>query len=349
MSLEELRFFILEHGVRDFRFNQVASWVYAKLARDFSEMTDLSKSLRETLGSKAILSTLRLLSAEISKIDGTKKFLFGLDDGEQVESVLMRQDKRITLCISTQVGCPLDCLFCQTGKGTFKRNLTSGEILDQICFLKRECLAETEKVNIVFMGMGEPLLNYMELTKAIAVLNDPLGLNTGSKRITVSTAGLPERIIDLADEGLKCSLAISLNASTDTKRKQLMPALAGYPLRDILDAARYYFKKTRRRVTLEYVMLEGVNTTERDALALGKLSAGGPFKINLIPYNPSQDTDFPILSEAALDRFVRILLPTAPAVTVRRSRGADIAAACGQLWTESLSKRTPARQRRTNR
>ncbi|NIM18951.1 MAG: 23S rRNA (adenine(2503)-C(2))-methyltransferase RlmN [Candidatus Latescibacteria bacterium] len=344
MSLEQLRTYIIDHGVPEFRFRQVAKWVYIKLAHNFSEMTDLSKSFRETLDSEAVVEALRPLDARISKLDGTKKFLFELPDGETVESVLMRQEKRITLCISTQVGCPLDCVFCHTGQGAYKRNLSAGEILDQICILKRECLPEAEKVNIVFMGMGEPLLNFNHLTNAIGVLNDPLGLNTGSKRITVSTAGLPDRIIELADAGLKCSLAISLNAPTDAKRRRLMPALSGFSISEILDAARYFHRKTRRRVTLEYVLLDGENTSKRDALALAKLSAGGPFKINLIPYNPGRGPKFEGISEPTLNRFVQTLLPIAPAVMIRRSRGADIDAACGQLWTESLDakKKPPA-------
>jgi 23S rRNA (adenine2503-C2)-methyltransferase len=338
LSLAELREFILDIGEEEFRFRQIASWLYRKLAREFGDMTDLSKTLRETLNSQAVITALCPKDAKISKIDGTKKLLFELEDGATIESVLMRQEKRITLCISTQVGCPLDCVFCQTGRGQFKRNLTAGEILDQICLLKRECIEETEKVNIVFMGMGEPLLNFRELTKAIRTMNDPLGLNTGSKRITVSTSGLPDKIIDLADQGLKCSLAISLNASTDAKRRRLMPALAAHSIEDILEAARYFHRKTDRRVTLEYVLLAGVNTSQRDATALAKLSAGGPFKINLIPYNPVRNSDFSGMTEEAIDDFVRVLLPTAPAVTVRRSRGADIDAACGQLWTKSLTK-----------
>ena len=292
----------------------------------------------------------------------------------------MRTGKRITLCISTQVGCPYDCAFCRTGRMQFRRNLTAGEILDQICYLRHECQEEAEKVNIVFMGMGEPLLNYTNLTRVIRTLSDPEGLNTGSRRITVSTAGLPGPIRELADEGLKCSLAISLNAATDAKRRQLMPALGAHSIKEILDAARYFYQKTRRRVTLEYVLLEGVNTSQKDAQALARLCAGQPFKINLIPYNPGgsagaggdgvtgggeggtrdepgQDDlgratgadsqaepplPFKPISEAEIDRFVQILLPSAPAVTVRRSRGADIEAACGQLWTATVKgKRKP--------
>jgi len=336
LSLAELRDFVLGLGEPEFRFRQIAAWLYRKTAVEFGEMTDLSKSLRETLGARAVISLIRPLDARISRLDGTRKILYGLSDGAAIESVLMRREKRITLCISTQVGCPLDCAFCWTGRGRFRRNLTAGEMLDQICLLKRECIDDKEKVNIVFMGMGEPLLNMHELTRAIRTLNDPLGLNTGSKRITVSTSGFPERIVELADQGLKCSLAISLNASSDAKRRQLMPGPAKYSIADILEAARYFHSKTRRRVTLEYILLAGVNTSRRDAAALAKLSAGGPFKINLIPYNAVPGSEFRGISDEEIDEFVRVMLPTAPAVTVRRSRGADIDAACGQLWTKSL-------------
>ena len=391
LSLTELKTLIIDLGQPDYRYRQLAAWTYQKFAPDFSAMTDLSKALREWLAAAAVVSTIELKDAQVSKLDGTKKYLFGLPDGEAVEAVLMRTGKRITLCISTQVGCPFDCAFCRTGRMQFRRNLTAGEILDQICYLRHECQEEAEKVNIVFMGMGEPLLNYTNLTRVIRTLNDPEGLNTGSRRITVSTAGLPGPIRELADEGLKCSLAISLNAATDAKRRQLMPALEVHSIKEILDAARYFYQKTRRRVTLEYVLLEGVNTSQKDAQALARLSAGQPFKINLIPYNPGgsagagndgttgggddgpggsvgggeggtrdepgqddlerargadsqaePDALFKPISEAAIDRFVQILLPSAPAVTVRRSRGADIEAACGQLWTTTVKgKRKP--------
>jgi len=353
LSLAELKALIIDLGQPDYRYRQLAAWTYQKFAPDFSAMTDLSKALREQLSTNTVISTIELKDARVSKLDGTKKYLFGLLDSEAVEAVLMRTGKRITLCISTQVGCPFDCAFCRTGRMQFRRNLTAGEILDQICYLRHDCQEAAEKVNIVFMGMGEPLLNYTNLTRVIQTLNDPEGLNTGSRRITVSTAGLPGPIRELADEeGLKCSLAISLNAATDAKRRQLMPALEAHSIKEILDAARYFYQKTRRRVTLEYVLLEGVNTSQKDAQALVRLSAGQPFKINLIPYNPGGSAGansqaepaalFKPISEAAIDRFVQILLPSAPAVTVRRSRGADIEAACGQLWTATVKgKRKP--------
>ena len=378
LSLPDLRALIEDLGQPDYRYRQLAAWLYQKFAPDFEAMTDLSKALREKLAAVSAVSTIQLRDVRVSKLDGTRKYLFGLPDGEAIETVLMRTGKRITLCISTQVGCPFDCLFCQTGRMRFRRNLTPGEILDQICYLRYECQEEAEKVNIVFMGMGEPLLNLENLARAIRTLNDPDGFKTGSRRITVSTAGLPEKIRELADAGLHCSLAISLNAATDEKRRRLMPALKAHSIKEILDAARYFHRATGRRVTLEYVLLEGVNTSNEDARALARLTAKEPFKINLIPYNPgvtpgagkavpdrpagagkggksglgrstaaaksdpggtgsaAEDAPFKPISEEAIDRFVQLLLPSAPAVTVRRSRGADIEAACGQLWTAAV-------------
>lgn len=337
LSLAELETFIGGFGEPPYRARQVAAWIYRKLVSDFAGMTDLPAPFRDTLAAHARITTIETAATRLSALDGTRKFLFALADGEQVESVLMRLRDRVTFCISTQAGCPLDCVFCMTGRGGYRRNLTCGEILDQICELRSESLGDTDKVNIVFMGMGEPLLNYEAVTAAIRILVDPNGMNLASKRVTLSTAGLPDRIRALADDGINCLLAVSLNAATDAKRASLMPALAKYSIEEVLDAARYFSEKTRRRVTIEYVLLRGINTTREDALALGKLTRHGPFKINLIPFNAA--TEFETVNEEEIDRFIKVLLPYAPAVTVRRSKGADIQAACGQLWTEALGKK----------
>ncbi|UCG52546.1 MAG: 23S rRNA (adenine(2503)-C(2))-methyltransferase RlmN [Candidatus Latescibacterota bacterium] len=343
LSLTELREFVERLEEPRYRYRQLVSWLYEKLADDFLEMTDLPMSLRETLGRNAEVSSLRGATMQVSKIDDTRKYLFELRDGKFVESVMMRHGHRLTLCISSQVGCPMDCRFCQTSKGVFQRNLKSGEILDQICHLKQDCRDDADKVNIVFMGMGEPLLNYRSLVQVIGTLNDADGLEMGSKRITVSTSGLPRRMKNLANEGIKCSLAVSLNATTDDQRRRLMPAVSRHSLKDTIDAARYFAERTGRRVTLEYVLLKGENTSYEDAHRLGKISRKGPFKINLIPYNPGRDPEFDTLSEDELDRFIQVLLPYSPTLTVRRSKGPDIFAACGQLWNQSLGhKKEPA-------
>jgi 23S rRNA (adenine2503-C2)-methyltransferase len=333
-------------GEPSYRARQIASWLYEKIADDFSGMTDLPLATRDALREKTIIGSFRRAAVQVSKIDGTRKYLFELHDGNSVESVLMRHGKRITFCVSSQVGCPLDCRFCQTSKGKFRRNLSAGEILDEICYLKKECIDEADKVNIVFMGMGEPLLNYRSLVQAVGVINEAPGFELGSKRVTVSTSGLPRRMKNLADEGLKCSLALSLNATTDVKRRELMPAVSKYSIEEITEAAGYYAAKVGRKVTLEYVLLKGENTSSADAKRLGKIARRGGFKINLIPYNPGREGGFETLDEDGIERFIRELLPYSPTVTVRRSKGPDIFAACGQLWTESLGARAvppPAR------
>jgi 23S rRNA (adenine2503-C2)-methyltransferase len=339
LSLDELRSIVTGRGEPEYRHRQLCSWLYGRLASGFEEMTDLPKALRDAMATEYRVTDARALLAQFSRIDGTRKYLFELHDGSTVEAVAMWYEKRTTLCVSTQVGCPLDCTFCETATGRYRRNLTAGEILDQICTLKRDAGLADKKINVVFMGMGEPLLNFDALVRAIGTINDPLGLNLGAKRVTVSTSGFPDRIRRLADAGVKCSLALSLNATSDEQRKQLMPKASRDSITDLLDAARYFVGSRGRRATLEYVMLGGVNTSDDDAVRLGRLSRGLPFKINLIPYNPGRTGRFRPVSEKELQRFVKKLLPAAPAVTIRRSRGADIDAACGQLWTQTLGRK----------
>jgi len=344
LPLEDMREMLIARGEPEYRFRQLCQWLYGKLACGFDEMTDLPKPLRVSLAASFHVENARPALSQVSQLDGTRKHLFELNDGNFIEAVLMRYEKRTTLCISTQVGCPLDCVFCETAKGRFRRNLTAGEMLDQICVLRREGGVEDKKVNVVFLGMGEPLLNFEALVQAIGVLNHPLGMNLGSKRITVSTSGFPDRIRRLADEGLRCSLAVSLNAPDEAKRRAIMPTASRAGIAEILDAALYFVRSRDRRATLEYVMLAGVNTSDEDARALGSLAHGLPFKINLIPYNAGRSGTFRPTTEREIQRFIRVLLPLAPTVTVRRSRGADIDAACGQLWTNSLAteKKRPA-------
>jgi len=338
LTLDELRDFVLARGLPEYRFRQISAWLYAKLVDDFAAMTDLSLTLRDQLGREAFIASSRVVKVQTSKIDGTQKFLFRLADGKLVESVLMRYAKRISFCISSQVGCPLDCAFCQTGRMDFGRNLSTGEIIDQVCALKRECAAEAEKVNLVFMGMGEPMLNFRSVLGAIRILNDERGFDMGARRITVSTAGHPRRMRALADADVRCSLALSLNATTDEQRALLMPRVSRYTIEELLEACRYFHAQTTRRVTLEYVMLPGANIGDEDARRLGRIVRSGAFKLNLIPYNPGRQSpaDFATVGEEEVQRFIQILLPDAPTVTVRRSRGPDIDAACGQLWTKEL-------------
>ncbi len=334
MIIPELRDFVLSHGQPEYRFRQLATWLYARLSDGFDGMTDLPKNYREELATTCAIRNAETVTVQESALDGTRKYLFELRDGGRVESVLMPYADHTTLCVSSQVGCPLDCVFCETAKGGFTRNLTTGEIIDQICTLKSDAGLASRKVNIVFMGMGEPLLNFDAVTDAIRILNDPLGLDLGARRITVSTSSFPDRIRALAESDAVCSLALSLNASDDETRRRLMPKPSRFTIAELLDAARDFVSGGRRRVTLEYVMLRGINTSDEDARRLGRLTRGQPFKVNLIPYNPGRHDPFESISEEEIDRFVRILQPLVPAVTVRRSRGADIDAACGQLWTQ---------------
>ncbi|HEX5132073.1 MAG TPA: 23S rRNA (adenine(2503)-C(2))-methyltransferase RlmN [Candidatus Krumholzibacteria bacterium] len=339
LSLADLRQWVADAGEPEYRSRQLATWIYARLEDDPARMTNLPQAFRDRLAGQTRVRALATAAVQESAIDGTRKFLFQLPDGNRVESVLMRYDKRNTVCISSQVGCPLDCVFCETAKGRYQRNLTSGEILDQICVLKREAGPPSEKINIVFMGMGEPLLNLAALIPAIRTLNDPAGLNLGEKRITVSTSSFPDRIRELADSDAACSLALSLNAPNDEVRARLMPKAARFPIDELLDAARYFAASGKRRVTMEYVLIPGLTMGDDAADQLGRLVRHQPFKVNLIPYNPGRVDPFPRPGEPEIERFVRRLLPVAPAVTVRRSRGVDIDAACGQLWNLSLNQK----------
>lgn len=329
--IEELESFLDKLGEKKYKAKQLAKWIYNKGVTDFEEMTDLSKELRRKLSEVAYIGKLKLTRKQVSKIDQTEKFLLELFDGKRIETVLMREKNRVTVCISTQVGCALNCIFCATGKSGFERNLSAGEIVDQIIAVKGY-LKEDEKVtNVVIMGMGEPLLNYENTVKAIRIIQSELGLSISAKRITLSTAGIVPGIHQLADEGLKIKLALSLNAPDDELRRKLMPITKKYPLSEVLEALKYYAKKNDIRMTFEYVLIKTVNDSEEQALKLANLIRGIPCKINLIPYNPIKECPYKKPDEETLMKFRDILYPRAPAVTLRRSKGEDIQAACGQL------------------
>ncbi len=315
-------------GEKRYKARQLASWIYAKGATDFAEMTDLSKDLRRKLGEVAFIESLKLVDRQTSDKDLSEKFLFELADGARIETVLMWEGKRVTVCVSTQVGCPLGCTFCGTGQMGFKRNLTAGEMVDQII-----ALGEHRITHAVLMGMGEPLLNFDDTLRAIKIMNDEMGLSFSGKRITLSTAGIPSVIEKLAKEKLKIKLAISLNAATDEKRNQIMPVNKKHPLKELLAAVRKFTQATGRAVTFEYVLIEGVNDSEKDAAALSKLIQGVPCKINLIPYNPVPGLPYRRPPEPGVIAFRDYLYPRCPAVTLRISKGEDILAACGQLRT----------------
>ena len=337
LPFPELEAAVRRRGLPAYRYRQIARWLYDKAVEDIEEMTDLSRELRSELARDFEIGALPVVTRRQSQVDGSSKWLFALPGGGSVESVLMPTARRVTMCISSQIGCTLDCVFCQTGRMGFTRNLTPAEIVGQVLPLWREIRDRSVRTNIVFMGMGEPLHNAEAVIEACRRLTDPLGLRLGAKRITVSTAGALAGLRKLQDSGLGVKLAVSLNATTQELRERLMPKAAKVGLRELVAAARTYAERTGTRATMEYVLLKGVNDRREDADRLGKMLRGGPFKINVIPYNPGASESLERPSVEDVDRFAQWVWPNAPVVTVRWSMGPDIAAACGQLRTEVLA------------
>ena len=331
---EELEAFVSSLGLETYRARQIAAWIYNNGTTEFSEMTNLSKSLRAALSDQATILNIETVKEQGTGGD-TVKFLFGLDDGRRIESVLMREGKRRTLCISSQVGCPLDCLFCATGRMGLIRNLTAAEILDQLIKVRKTLREDGEDLtNVVMMGMGEPLLNFDEVIRAIRLMNLDYGPAVGMRRITLSTVGYVPGILKLSQEGLKVGLAISLNATTDEQRSQIMPINKRWPIADLLDAIRSYRRRIDRRVTFEYVLLHGFNDSEEDARRLVNLLRDISCKINLIPWNPIPDALFESPPQSTIDAFLKVLTDSFLTATVRYSKGTDISAGCGQLFQE---------------
>ncbi|MEY2962760.1 MAG: rRNA ((2503)-C(2))-methyltransferase RlmN [Bacteroidota bacterium] len=330
---EELIAFFEEHGEKAFRAKQVYQWLWQKSAQSFDDMTNLSKSTRALLEEHF---EFKLLGVDLMQcsIDGTIKNAVKLHDGAFVESVLIPTDKRITACISSQVGCSLDCTFCATASLKRMRNLTPDEIYDQVVTIDRQGKERFGRplTNIVFMGMGEPLLNYANVMSAIDKITDPKGLGMSPKRITLSTIGVPKLIKRMADEGAKFKLAISLHSAIEDKRAKLMPmAHKSATLKDLRESLLYWYAKTGRGITFEYVIWKGINDTEEDALALARLAAAVPTKVNIIQYNPIDNGPYTQAPQEAVDMYRRILEEKRIVATVRHSRGQDIDAACGQL------------------
>ncbi|MEX2190613.1 MAG: 23S rRNA (adenine(2503)-C(2))-methyltransferase RlmN [Bacteroidota bacterium] len=343
MTRPELRKFVESIGEKSFRANQLFRWMYARGARSFRAMTDLSDQARNQLEKIAELGNLSLESKQLSARDGTTKFLFRLTDASLIETVLIPAEKqsanetpRLTLCLSTQVGCPLDCKFCATGTMGFSRNLTAGEIVDQVLVVQE--LISRRITNLVYMGMGEPMLNYENVMKSVDILTDDHALNIGWKHITISTAGYADHIRRMADENRKGKLAVSLHSLVDEERLRIMPINKKYPLSALLDAVEYYYKKTRRRPTFEYILFDGVNDSPEDAKRLIALTKRIPSKINLIPFHAIEFTHSGRLNQGLsptlpdrIEEFARRLRHERVTVMVRSSAGEDIAAACGQL------------------
>lgn len=329
LSLEELQREMEQMGEKKFRAAQLYEWIHRKLARDFSEMTNLSLSLREKCGERFDLTTLRCVQVQESKWDGTKKFLFGLPDGNMVESVWMRYHHGNSVCISSQVGCRMGCRFCASTLGGLVRNLSAGEMLDQVYVVT---LLTGERVsNVVVMGIGEPLDNMENLLKFIRMLTDDRGQHISQRNITVSTCGLAPKIKKLAEENLQITLALSLHGVTDEKRKELMPVADRYSISELMDACRYYVEKTSRRITFEYALAGGVNDTQEDAGGLIALARALHAHVNLIPINPVKERNYVSSDREAVKAFQAKLEQAGVNVTLRREMGRDIDGACGQL------------------
>jgi 23S rRNA (adenine2503-C2)-methyltransferase len=336
LSFDEMEGFVRELGWTRYRASQILRWIYQKGVVDFSNMTDLSQANRKTLEAQAYISELKLITSQTS-LDGTRKFLFGLEDGNNIETVLIPDEsaagRRLTLCISTQVGCTLDCEFCLTGRMGLKRNLRAYEIVDQMLSVTSLLNSTGQHItNIVMMGMGEPLANFHQVMEAIHRISDPKGIGFSQRRITLSTAGLVPQIRLLGTLGLKVNLAISLNATTDETRNQIMGTInRKYPLKELLKACREYPLPPHRRLTFEYVLIKGVNDSSLDAQRLVKLLKGIHCKVNLIPYNEHPGSDFQRPSDPEVLRFQKILTDAHLDAFIRKSKGRDILAACGQL------------------
>lgn len=332
LSREALQAKLLEMGLKKYRADQVLKWLYTEYAQSFDEMTNIAKAERGLLASVFSIPALKLRKTETSK-DSTRKFLFELEDGHTIESVLIPDEDRQTLCISSQVGCRQACRFCLTGSKGFVRNLEAHEIVGQPLEVLRLLQKEGTRgiTNIVLMGMGEPLANFDEVIKALRTIASDKGLGFATRRVTLSTAGLAPEIAALAKANIKVNLAVSLNATTDEVRNKIMPVNKRYPLKELLAACRHFPLEPRRRITFEYVLLKDVNDSTEDALRLTKLLRGIPCKVNLIPFNPFSGGDFKRPTDATVRRFQKILLDHHYIAPVRDSRGSDISAACGQL------------------
>lgn len=329
LYLEELEEELGQLGEKSFRAKQIYQWVHQKLAADFEDMSNLSKALREKLRQQYTLTALNPVEVKISKIDGTRKYLFRLSDGNVIESVWMQYHHGNSVCISSQVGCRMGCRFCASTLDGLERNLTAGEMLDQIYRIQ----ADTgERVsNIVIMGSGEPMDNYDNVVRFIRLISHDQGLNISQRNITVSTCGIVPGIRRLAKEGLSVTLALSLHAPTDEVRKTLMPIANKYRIQEILDACQEYFEETGRRLTFEYSLVSGVNDNLEEARALASLLKGMHGHVNLIPVNPIQERDYVQSDRRAIEAFQHYLESQKIAVTVRREMGRDINGACGQL------------------
>ncbi len=344
LSQKKLAEWFVTQGVKPYRAGQIFKWIYIHQANSFEEMTDLSKSLRKLLDDHYTINRLEKSNIETSS-DGTKKYLFRLDDGEYTECVLIPSLSRFTLCISSQVGCAQACSFCLTAKGGFKRNLTTGEIVAQVRDIlddlpKKEGAAPTEKAfqSIVFMGMGEPLANLPNISAALEIItNSDFGLKFSARKITISTSGMVNRFEELA-ETTNVNLAVSLNATDNKTRSMLMPINKTFPIEDLIAACKKIPMTKREKITFEYILMKGINDSEQHAYELVELLANVKAKINLIPFNEFPGCDFKRPDDSVIKDFLQILLDNGYTAIIRKSKGQDISAACGQLRANQINK-----------
>jgi len=336
LSQQELEVYFQSIGEKTFRAKQVYEWLWKKNAHQFDDMTNISKPLRESLGDNFMIQPVEVDLLQKSN-DGTIKNAVKLHDGNIVESVLIPTETRTTACISSQVGCSLDCTFCATARLKRMRNLTAAEIVDQVVIIDDESKRYFNRPlsNIVFMGMGEPLLNYNEVISAIKKITLPEGLGMSPKRITLSTSGIPKMIEKLADEDLKVKLAVSLHSAREEVRNVIMPFSEKFPLTDLANSLQYWYEKTKSKITFEYIVWGGINDQKQDIDALVRFCKKVPSKVNIIEYNSIDDGIYKQATDKALDDYIYALEKNNIVVNVRRSRGKDIDAACGQLANKS--------------
>lgn len=328
-SLDELKEYLNSIGEKPFRAKQIYKWLHQKLVESFDDMTNISKNLKEKLNNDFYIQSLEMVQVLTSKIDGTQKFLFRLNDGNVIESVLMRYKHGNSVCISTQVGCRMGCHFCASTLDGLVRNLKPSEMLEEIYYIQR--YSKERVSNIVLMGSGEPMDNFDNVLAFVKAISDENGLHISQRNITISSCGLAEKIKELADSNVQVTLALSLHAADDETRKQLMPIAYKYSIREVLEACQYFFDKTGRRITFEYSLVAGVNDTKEEAAKLVHLIKGMNCHVNLIPVNPIKERDFKRSTKVNIALFKGHLEKNGINATVRREMGSDIQGACGQL------------------
>ncbi|MCX5774382.1 MAG: 23S rRNA (adenine(2503)-C(2))-methyltransferase RlmN [Fusobacteria bacterium] len=332
LSENEIESLVVELGGKKFTAKQVFDWLHNKLAICIDDMTNLPKDFRDKLNEKCEITRLKRKKREVSKLDNSVKFLFELADQELIETVLMKYKDHMTLCVSSQVGCAVNCVFCQTGKGGFVRNLTATEIVNQYYEVEREVKKSGGHVrNIVFMGMGEPLLNLGNVVEAITILGNENGQNVSIRRISVSTAGILPGIEELLIDEFPLTLSISLHATTDEQRSRIMPINKRYSLKELIETLRLYQSRTGRKITFEYILIKDFNMTRDDANRLREITKSFICNVNLIPYNPIENCEFESPGRTEIERFTSQLERLGVNVTLRASKGRDIQGACGQL------------------